>query len=280
MQYQEAYRIGKERLKSAEAPEADLEARLLLEFVCDTDRTTLFAHPEKEVSPEQMKQYEAFLAKREQRVPLSYITGRQSFMGLTFSVNENVLIPRQDTEILVEEVMKEPFDGSRILDLCTGSGCILLSLLHYSNHCFGVGSDLSPEALSVAKENARRLEKEEQAQFIKSDLWEEVAGQFDIIVSNPPYIQTDVIETLMPEVREFEPRLALDGGRDGLAIYERILKDIGPHAKGGTRLYLEIGFDQGESVSRLAEAAGFTDVRVVKDYAGHDRVVCGVYKQN
>ncbi len=277
MRYQDAYQMGKERLEQTGAPEADLEARLLLEFVCDTDRTTLFAHPEKEVSEEQMQQYEAFLAKREQRVPLSYITGRQSFMGLDFSVNENVLIPRQDTEILVEEVMKESYDGSRILDLCTGSGCILLSLLHYSNHCTGVGCDLSAGALAVARENARLLEKEEQAQFIESDLWEEIEGEFDIIVSNPPYIQTDVIETLMPEVRDFEPRLALDGGKEGLDIYERILKDISRHAKGGTRLYLEIGYDQGEAVSRMVREAGFSDVKIVKDYAGLDRVISGVY---
>lgn len=198
-------------------------------------------------------------------------------MGLAFSVNENVLIPRQDTEILVEEVMKEPFDGSRILDLCTGSGCILLSLLHYSNHCTGIGSDLSFEALSVAKENARRLELEERAQFIESDLWEGIEGTFDIIVSNPPYIQTDVIETLMPEVRTFEPRLALDGGDDGLFVYRRLLQEIAPHSKGGTRLYLEIGFDQGEAVSGMVQRAGFSEVQVVKDYAGCDRVVSGVY---
>ncbi|MCR5283451.1 MAG: peptide chain release factor N(5)-glutamine methyltransferase [Lachnospiraceae bacterium] len=278
MRYQEAYKAGRERLMQAGAPEADLEARLLLEFVCDTDRTTLFAHPEKEVFPEQMEQYDVFLAKRSRREPLSYITGRQSFMGLVFSVNENVLIPRQDTEILVEEVMKEPFDGSRILDLCTGSGCILLSLLHYSNHCTGIGSDLSPGALSVAKENAKRLGMEEQAQFIESDLWEGIEGVFDIIVSNPPYIQTGVIETLMPEVREFEPRLALDGGEDGLMVYQRLLHKVGTHSKGGTRLYLEIGYDQGEAVSRMVREAGFTDVQVVKDYAGCDRVVSGVYR--
>ena len=278
MQYHQLYQIGKERLQKAGVEEADLEARLLLEHVCGTDRTVLFAHPEKEVLPAQEEEYASYLAKRSQRVPLSYLTRRQTFMGLEFSVNENVLIPRQDTEILVEEVLKEPFDGSRILDLCTGSGCILLSLLSYSNHCFGIGGDLSEKALEVARENAGVLGKTEQVEFIESDLWERIEGEFDIIVSNPPYIKTDVIEGLMPEVRDHEPRMALDGKEDGLFFYQEILKGIGKHSKGGTRLYFEIGFDQGEPVSALVKQAGFKDVKIVKDYAGNDRVISGIYR--
>ncbi|MCR5417604.1 MAG: peptide chain release factor N(5)-glutamine methyltransferase [Lachnospiraceae bacterium] len=278
MEYAALYRAGRQRLEEAGVPDADLDARLLLEAVTGEGRNTLLAHGDKPVSGEQEAEYEQFLAKRAQRVPLQYITGRQSFMGLAFLVNENVLIPRQDTEILVEEVMREPYDGSRILDLCTGSGCILLSLLHYSNDCSGLGLDISTGAVETAKENARLLDMEERAVFLQSDLLEKAEGSFDIITANPPYIRTDVIETLMPEVRDYEPALALDGGAEGLHFYRRILTEAVPYIKGGTRLYFEIGFDQGESVSRLMEEAGFTDVTVVKDYAGCDRVVKGVYR--
>ncbi len=213
-------------------------------------------------------------------------------MGLEFSVNEKVLIPRQDTEILVEEVLRELFDGMRILDLCTGSGCILISLLHYSNDCEGLGVDISTEALKTAAENAFRLlggehglsQEENTAgadgpgrryDFRQGDLFEAAEGKFDIIVSNPPYIPSVIIETLMPEVREHEPRLALDGGQDGLVFYRRILEGSGEYLNAGGKLFLEIGYDQAEAVGRLMEQAGFQEIRTKKDYSGHDRVVWG-----
>ena len=194
-------------------------------------------------------------------------------MGLTFKVNEHVLIPRQDTEILVEEAMRYLSDGMRILDICTGSGCILLSLLKYSNECEGMGVDISEDALAVAQENAHNLGL--QADFRHSDLLENVEGRFDMIVSNPPYIQTDVIETLMPEVREHEPMLALDGKADGLFFYREIIKQCPAYMTRGARLFFEIGYDQGEAVKALMEKQGFTEVEVIKDYAGLDRVVVG-----
>ena len=190
MEYRSLYAIGKEKLAAAGIPEADLDARLLLEYVCHTSRNDLLVHGDREVAETEQQAYEQLLAKRAEHIPLQQLTGEQEFMGLTFSVNEHVLIPRQDTEVLVEEVMKNLHDGFRILDLCTGSGCILLSLLHYSNDCSGVGADLSEEALEVARKNAEQL-RESSALFVQGDLFAPVEGKFEIIVSNPPYICSD-----------------------------------------------------------------------------------------
>ncbi|MCR4690408.1 MAG: peptide chain release factor N(5)-glutamine methyltransferase [Lachnospiraceae bacterium] len=277
MEYGRLYQKGKEILEEAGVPEAKLDARLLLEYATGAERNTLYAHPERMVEAEKAAEYEAYLAKRAERIPLAYITGWQSFMGLDFSVNENVLIPRQDTEILVEEVLKEPFDGSRILDICTGSGCILLSLLHYSNDCTGIGTDLSKGAIEVARKNAGLLSLKEHALFLESDLAERAEDKFDIIVSNPPYIKTNVINELMPEVRDHEPFMALDGKDNGLYFYEEILKQTERLCRIGTRMYFEIGYDQGESVKSLMQQAGFSQVRVVQDYGGLDRVAAGIF---
>lgn len=281
MTYRELYEEGKGALAAAEIGEADLDARLLLEFVCGTDRNTLLVYGDREVTVEEETAYRALLAGRADRIPLQQLTGMQNFMGLDFCVNEHVLTPRQDTEILVEEVLRNLHDGMRVLDMCTGSGCILISLLHYSNNCTGVGADISAEALEVAKENAGRLLKKMSAElpaeieFVQSDLFEHITGQFDVIVSNPPYIQTSVIDTLMPEVRDHEPRLALDGSEDGLLFYREIVGESSRYLKQGGMLFFEIGYNQGEAVSRLMEQAGFLEVQVIKDYGGLDRVVCG-----
>ncbi len=279
MNYRQVYELGKSRLEEANVAEAALDARLLLEHVCGTSRNDLLVHGDREVADAQIEQYLECIARRQSRIPLQHITGVQEFMGLEFAVNEHVLIPRQDTEILVEEVMKDEYDGSRILDMCTGSGCILISLLHYSNWCQGVGVDVSGVALMVANTNAEKLLPEEKRPvFVESNLFEAVDGKFDIIVSNPPYIRSAVIETLMPEVKEHEPMQALDGYEDGLFFYRRITEEAPKFLNKGGRLYFEIGHDQGEEVSALLESAGFEQVRVVKDYAGFDRVVCGILK--
>lgn len=284
MNYKEVYDRGTERLAGADIAEAAIDARLLLEFVCNTDRNTLLAHADREVSGKEQERYNALIEKRSAHVPLQYLTGEQEFMGLTFIVNRNVLIPRQDTEVLVEEIMRELHDGMRILDLCTGSGCILLSLLQYSNNCQGVGTDLSEEALCVARENYSRLKADKpgmDAVFIKSDLFEnldeEKLGKFDIIVSNPPYIKTSVIDTLMPEVREHEPFTALDGREDGLFFYRKITEGVKRYLVRGGMLYYEIGYDQAEDVVAIMKAEGFLEIEVVKDFAGLDRVVKGVW---
>ncbi len=275
MKYADAYRFGKEALTAAGIGEAELDARLLLETVCHTTRNDLLVHGDREVAQEEERQYRDWIARRASRIPLQHITGVQEFMGLEFLVNENVLIPRQDTEILVEEVLRELTDGSRILDLCTGSGCILLSLLRYSNDCVGVGSDISRKALDVARRNADRLGI--RADFLCGDLFEKVEGRYDFIVSNPPYIASGEIEGLMDEVRLHEPLSALDGHEDGLFFYRRIVGECPDYLVRGGSLYLEIGWDQGEAVKSLLEKAGFHEVHVTKDYAGLDRVVSGIW---
>lgn len=276
MQYAKLYQIGKEQLQKAGITDAELDARLLLEFICHTDRNALYAHGDQEIEDEKMQDFLQLIEKRAAHIPLQHLTGEQNFMGLDFLVNEHVLIPRQDTEILVEEIMRDLHDGIRILDMCTGSGCILLSLLHYSNDCSGVGVDVSEDALAVARLNADRL-AEKQAVFIQSDLFEKVEGSFDLIVSNPPYIRSQEIAGLMPEVREHEPHLALDGKDDGLHFYREIIKGAMPHLKRGGQLFFEIGYDQGEAVQALLAANGYTEIAVVKDYAGLDRVVYGTF---
>lgn len=276
MQYAKLYQIGKEQLQKAGITDAELDARLLLEFICHTDRNALYAHGDQEIEDEKMQDFLQLIEKRAVHIPLQHLTGEQNFMGLDFLVNEHVLIPRQDTEILVEEIMRDLHDGIRILDMCTGSGCILLSLLHYSNDCSGVGVDVSEDALTIARQNADRL-AEKQAVFIQSDLFERVEGSFDLIVSNPPYIRSQEIAGLMPEVREHEPHLALDGKDDGLHFYREIIKGAMPHLKRGGQLFFEIGYDQGEAVQALLAANGYTEIAVVKDYAGLDRVVYGTF---
>ena len=279
MKYQECYMEGRTALQQAGIAEADLDARLLLEYICGTNRNDLLVHGDREVEAEKLTAYRTTIAKRSERIPLQHITGAQDFMGLEFRVNEHVLIPRQDTEILVEEVMRDIQDNSRILDMCTGSGCILISLLHYSNWCEGVGVDISKEALEVAAANGEALLPiEKRPTWLESNLFEAVEGKFDIIVSNPPYIRTEVIDTLMPEVRIHEPIRALDGTEDGLFFYRKIVLEAPGYLHKEGRLYFEIGHDQAEEVSKLMEKAGFSDIRVVKDYAGLDRVVCGILR--
>lgn len=286
MTYEALYRHGRECLSAAKVPDAGTDARLLLEWCCGTDRNTLLSHGGREVSAVEYDQYREALKQRASRLPLQYITGEQDFMGLTFRVNAHVLVPRPDTEILVEEAMRNLHDGMRILDVCTGSGCILLSLLRYSNDCSGVGVDLSPEALQVARENAARImganPEDGRISFLQGDLFQALPQKekFDMIVSNPPYIKTGVIDTLMPEVRDFEPRLALDGGEDGLLFYREIIRQAGVYLYSGGMLLLEIGYDQGEAVSGLMESAGYMQVEIYKDYAGNDRVVEGIWQDN
>ena len=273
MNYTEAFLMGMQKLKEAEIGEAQLDARLLLEEVCGTDHNTLLCHGDREVSEAEEEQYRKALEQRAVHVPLQHLLGYQDFMGLRFQVNEYVLIPRQDTEILVEEAMRYLHDGMRILDLCTGSGCILLSLLHYSNDCEGVGVDISQEALQVAAQNAELLGI--KADFLKSDLYEKVTGKFDLLVSNPPYIERKVIPTLMEEVREYDPYIALDGGEDGLDFYRRIIGGAQDYLKRGGQILMEIGSGQAKAVSELLREAGFKEIDVCKDFAGLDRVVSG-----
>lgn len=277
MRYRKAYEWGRARLEMAKVPEAALDARLLLEYICNTTRNDLYANSERELSESENDSYEEIIRQRAKRIPLQHLTGEQDFMGLTFMVNDKVLIPRQDTEILVEEALICVEDADSVLDLCTGSGCVLLSVMKYKNNIQGVGTDISQDALSVARANYERLMSSinGKAEFICSDLFDKVEGQFDVILSNPPYIKTEVIDTLQEEVKDHDPMLALDGGMDGLIFYKRIADEAANYLKNEGKILLEIGHDQAEAVSFILKEAGFTEINVIKDLSGNDRVVKG-----
>ena len=284
MTYRECYAYGCEVLESAQIADARLDARLLLEFVCHTTQHDLILNGRRVLSDEEQEVYKVLITKRAKRIPLQHITGEQEFMGFVFKVNEHVLIPRQDTEILVEEALNILKPGMKILDMCTGSGCILLSLLALTKNCEGIGADISAEALKVAEANlagvSAQCDRALSARFVESDLFTQFGQeQFDIIVSNPPYIASAVIETLEPEVRLHEPIGALDGTEDGLYFYRKIVTDSKLFLKKGGALLFEIGHDQGKAVAELMKAAGFTKVMVKKDYAGLDRVVYGFFEE-
>ncbi|MCI5613657.1 MAG: peptide chain release factor N(5)-glutamine methyltransferase [Agathobacter sp.] len=272
MTYREGLAAGEKILGKAGIADAKTDTWLLMEMACKIDRNFYYMHMMEDMTEEQAKQYQLLIKKRAERVPLQYITGEQEFMGLTFTVNSSVLIPRQDTETLVEEALKAAKPGMNILDMCTGSGCVLISILKNVD-AKGIGYDISKQALNVAKENAKR--NHVVCEFERSDLFENVDGTYDIIVSNPPYIPTEVIHTLMPEVKEFEPMEALDGMEDGLHFYRRIVREAKEHLAKGGYLMLEIGHDQGASVSEMLEYGGYAEVRVIKDLARNDRVVIG-----
>lgn len=273
MTYKQAEQKGEQLLQAAGVMDAKIDAWLLLEMVAKIDRSFYFTHTNEEVDPEVLTEYERVVEKRAEHVPLQYITGEQEFMGMIFKVNSNVLIPRQDTETLVEETLKVIEPQMEVLDLCTGSGCILLSILKNAPTVKGTGSDVSKQALLVAKENAKLHNLE--ADWVRGNLFDNIIGQFDVIVSNPPYIAQTEIPSLMPEVAQFEPIQALDGGPDGLDFYRRITEEAPKYLKENGYLFFEIGCDQGAAVQQLMTAAGFKDVAVIKDLAGNDRVVKG-----
>lgn len=280
--YRELYEEGRRILEQAGLPDAALDARFLLEEVCGTNLQTLLVFPEKKVTEEEVNQYRAFIQRRKDREPTAMILGEWDFMGLTFRLNKSTLIPEQDTEVLVETALEELKRRGlgeaplRILDLCTGSGCILLSLLHELRNAGGLGTDLSEEALEAARENAVRLGLQERAAFRQGDLWEPVGDErFDLIVSNPPYVPTEVIPTLEPEVRCGEPYAALDGGEDGLVFYRRIMREAAGHLKPSGIIIVESGFDEAPQIAALMQDQKLRGSRTVKDYGGLDRVVQG-----
>lgn len=274
MTYKETIDFGIRILELAGIEEAENDAWLLLSKECKMNRTAYYMHMKDEILPEQLNEYKGLIKKRAERVPLQYITGEQEFMGLTFHVNSNVLIPRQDTETLVEEAIKLVEPGMSILDMCTGSGCIIISILKKCSGIQGTGSDISKQALNVAKKNAKL--NNVAVDFERSDMFENISDKYDMIVSNPPYIRSDVVPTLMPEVCEFEPLDALDGHEDGLYFYRKIIKECKSFLKEGGKILFEIGNDQGQAVSDMLTYAGFRNVGVKKDLAHNDRVVVGM----
>lgn len=274
MTYREAMDLGEKVLKMADIADAKVDAWLLLEMVCKIDWNFYYLHLEDDLSEEQVSGYEIALKKRAEHIPLQYIVGETEFMGLRFKVNSSVLIPRQDTETLVEEALKVIEPGMKVLDLCTGSGCIIISILHNIMNVEGDAVDISRQALNVAIENAKL--NDVVVNFERSDLFDNVTGTYDVIVSNPPYIPTAQVLKLMPEVQNFEPMEALDGKEDGLFFYRRIIQECGAYLKENGKILFEIGHDQGVMVSGMLRAAGFKNVTIKKDLSGNDRVVSGM----
>ena len=276
MKFRELLTEGKNKLEAAGCPEAPADARALLFHVFHLTLGSYAARSEDEAPKEGEESYLAAINERMSRRPLGYIIGEAPFYGRDFYVNEDVLIPRFDTEVLVFEALSLMHEGDRVLDLCTGSGCIPVTLaLEGPAGCRIDALDISKGALAVAEKNAARHRA--AVNFILSDLFENISGRYAIITANPPYIPSGVIATLMPEVRDHEPRIALDGASDGLYFYVRIAAEAKDHLEEGGHLVMEIGYDQGEAVSRILREAGYHDVRIVKDLAGLDRVVCGAF---
>ena len=271
MTYREALENGCKRLTDGGIPDPMIDAELFLMHVCRCGKNERFMNPGRILTDEEEGRFLEFLDKRCKRIPLQHLTGVQNFMGMDFKVSPAVLIPRADTEILVEEVMKDGAVGASILDMCTGSGCIILSLVKYVSGARGVGADISVDALAVAKENGSLLGLD--AEFIQSDLYENIDDSFDIIVSNPPYIKTEVIDTLMPEVRDHDPYIALDGGEDGLDFYRKIIAGAVDHLNRNGKIYLEIGYDEQEAVEEILRNNNFNNITTIKDYSDLPRVV-------
>lgn len=275
MTLRECLLYGKNYLHSHNIADSDIDAWLLLEYTAKIDRNYYFMHQFEEISNILADEYKILLVRRSEHVPLQYLTNEQEFMGFKFKVNENVLIPRQDTEILVEEAVNRLKPSMRVLDMCTGSGCIAVSLKRLARDIEVTAADISSKALAVAIENAEINSAD--IEFIQSDLFENVRGKFDIIVSNPPYIPSETVDLLMEEVREHEPRLALDGMSDGLYFYRLIVRESTRFLEDKGFLMLEIGHDQREAVINIMKEAGFKAVTGIKDLAGLDRVVIGSY---
>ena len=286
---EELLKEGTAVLREAEIEEAALDAWLLLEYASGKNRAYYYAHPEEKTDGNTEKIYLELCRKRAAHIPLQHLTHSAWFMGHEFYVDDRVLIPRQDTETLAEEALRllEGNEEPEILDMCTGSGCLLLSILAECPKARGVGVDISEDALSVAKENAGRLQTGERAVFVKSDLFSgeyftqnggKEMQEYDMLISNPPYIPTAEIYKLMDEVRFYDPFSALDGKEDGLYFYRRITEEAAAHLKPGGWLLYEIGCSQGAAVSELMKKAGFGHIKIKKDLAGLDRVVLGQKK--
>ncbi len=309
MTYREAYVRGRAELTGAGVPDADNDAFLLLEHVTGVGKTGYYADPDAVLSKEHAEAYFSLIKRRAKRVPLQHLTGSWDFMGFNFAVDSRALVPRQDTEILAEHAldiikrrisvqdslsrqMSATVDTGRqtdapagtgdgifpkILDIGTGTGCVLISLMKLGNIKDATGTDISDDALEVAAENCRRLGV--SPRLIKSDVFENVSGRYDLIVSNPPYIPTGEIENLDDEVRLYDPVIALDGGRDGLYFYRRIVGEAPRYLTDGGSLCLEIGVNEAGAVTEMMSATGFTGVTVIKDMRGIDRVVSGSYNR-
>lgn len=300
----EAVRTGAEKLKEHNIDNPEHDSFEMLSDIMDMNRTYYLVHGKDELEAAVCDKFMSYIERRCKHEPLQHILGKAWFYGNEFIVNENVLVPRPDTEILVEEALKNLKDGDNVLDMCTGSGCIILTLALNRKLNIALGVDLSEAALQVAQSNKEKLDIS-NVTLLHSDLFENVSSymekynneslstrnnnhsieiqsvdsmKFDMIVSNPPYIETAVINTLTEEVRLHDPMMALDGFEDGLHFYRLITKQAVNYIKPGGWLMYEIGHNQAQAVTQLMHNEGFTDIAVVKDYAGLDRVVRGRFE--
>jgi release factor glutamine methyltransferase len=275
----QAWTAARKRLEAAGLAGPVIDARLLVEAAAEATRADIVTDPHRPLTPEQEARLSDYVARRERREPVSHILGRKGFWKILLDVTPDVLTPRPDTETVVEVALREfPQHAAwTILDLGVGSGAILLSLLAERPAARGLGIDVSEEALAVARDNAAKLGLAGRLALLRGDWTEGLAdASFDLVVANPPYIATGVIDTLEPEVRDHEPRLALDGGPDGLAAYRVLAPEILRVLKPGGLFAVEIGYDQKEPVEALFREAGAFNLRTIKDLAERDRVVAGV----
>ncbi len=270
-----------------------IEAQLLLEYTLQVPFSRILAQYQKCVSQEQEERYKGYVEKRLQGVPLQYITHEQSFMGEIFYVDESVLIPRPETELLVEagliylqQCIRKNKRNINVLDMCTGSGCILISLINQLKleieniECQWLGVDIQEEALKISRYNEQKILKKEEIKWIQSDLFSKIESNatecFDLIVSNPPYIPQQEVEVLMPEVKNYEPRVALDGGVDGLFFYRRIIEESRMRLRQKGQLIFEIGHGQMQDIKTMMLEAGFIEIKEIKDMAGLERIISGI----
>lgn len=280
MKIYELIKYGIDRLRDCNITEAETDAELLWLHVSKMDKMKLLLEKGQEAEKDLEQAYLSLIEKRARRIPLQYITGIAGFMGMDFHTAKDVLIPRMDTETLVIKALALigacKTDFPKVLDMCCGSGCIGISIKKLSDKCHVTLADISDAALELTKENAMVLGA--SCDVIKSNLFENINDRYDFIISNPPYIESDVIESLMPEVRDYEPRLALDGSGDGLVFYRRIICDAAKYLKDDGYVLFEIGNNQAEDVQHLLVDAGYDDIHVLKDLCGNDRVVYGHYR--
>lgn len=275
MKIEELLKYGKEKLEQQKVEDASIISRILMQYVLEIDRNKLIINKKDNVDINKEKEYKECIEKIMKGTPIQYITNNQEFMRLNFYVDENVLIPQPDTEILVEEVIKsiDIMGNIEILDMCTGSGCIGISLAKNIENTKVTLVDISKEAIEIAKKNAIQNGVENKVNFIQSDMFENVKGKFDIIVSNPPYIRTDIIQTLDRQVQA-EPYIALDGGEDGLDFYKVLINEAYKYLKKNGKIFLEIGYDQKKEVENLAKKSKhYKKIETIKDLSQNDRVI-------
>jgi release factor glutamine methyltransferase len=267
---EDTYKEGAEILSINHIEDAKIDAWYLLEYVFHINKVEYYMNSKKVIESDSYDKYINYINKRAMHIPLQHIIGVSEFMGMEFVVSPDVLIPRQDTECLVTEVMKYANNKS-VLDMCTGSGCIIISLQKLCNLTDALGVDISEKALNIAEQNNQRLNS--NVELIQSDLFDKIDRRFDIIVSNPPYIKSDIIKDLMPEVKDHEPLTALDGMDDGLYFYRKIINVAKNYLTDNGMIFFEIGHDQGNEVKDLLEKSDFHSIYIIKDLTGLDRVV-------